>query len=83
MTESDPNQLPDPDPDSATTPPYTGHAAVDDALLGLGNLALAPLADHHDQLAKAHEVLQEALDRRDDDRSEDAGQAHPARPQSG
>ena len=49
-----------------SSPPQTGNAAVDDALLGLADLASAPLAEHHDRLAKAHEALQEALDRPDD-----------------
>jgi hypothetical protein len=31
-------------------------------LLGLADLASAPLSDHHDRLAKAHEALHETLD---------------------
>ena len=49
--------------DPADSPPQTGHAAIDDALLGLADLTSAPLSDHHDRLAKAHETLHEALDR--------------------
>ena len=60
------------DTESATNPPRTGNAAVDEALLELADLAEAPLPEHHDRLAKAHEALQEALDRGDDDRSDSA-----------
>ena len=49
-----------------TSPPATGNAVLDDALLGLADLASAPLSDHHDRLAKAHETLHEALDRPED-----------------
>lgn len=49
-----------------TSPPATGNATVDDALRGLPDLASAPLSDHHDRLAKAHEALHEALDRSED-----------------
>jgi hypothetical protein len=69
MTEPGHNQLED--PDLPSRPPQTGHPAVDDALAGLADLESAPLAEHHDRLAKAHEVLQEALDRTDEDRSDD------------
>jgi len=57
-------------PDPATSPPRTGHAAVDDALHELADLESAPLADHHDRLAKAHEALHEALDRPDNQRDD-------------
>jgi hypothetical protein len=50
------------EPDEVTTPPLTGNAAIDDALRGLADLASAPLSDHHDRLAKAHEALHETLD---------------------
>ena len=43
-------------------PPPTGDAAIDEAVLGLGELAATPLADHHDRLAQVHEVLSAALD---------------------
>ena len=43
------------EPNGVTTPPPTGNATIDDALLGLADLASAPLSDHHDRLAKAHE----------------------------
>ena len=49
------------EPDEVTTPPLTGNATIDDALLGLADLTSAPLSDHHDRLAKAHEALHEAL----------------------
>jgi hypothetical protein len=64
VTESNHNQLDG--AESATTPPQTGHPSVDDALLELSDLASTPLAEHHDRLAKAHEVLRETLDRGDD-----------------
>jgi hypothetical protein len=60
------------DADRAIEPPQTGNAAVDEALLGLAGLDSTPLADHHDRLAQAHEVLQEALDRGDEDASDSA-----------
>jgi hypothetical protein len=66
VTEPNQGQLSDLEPDQAASTPQTGHAAVDDALLGLTDLASAPLSDHHDRLAKAHEVLHEALDRPND-----------------
>jgi hypothetical protein len=56
--------------DPGTSPPLTGHAAVDEALSGLADLGSTPLADHHDRLAKAHEMLQEALDRPDNRRDD-------------
>ena len=66
MTERDDNQLDESDPTPGR--PETGDPAVDDALRGLADLDSAPLAEHHDRLAKVHEVLQEALDRTDDSR---------------
>jgi hypothetical protein len=66
VTEANRGQLDDLEPDPPASPPQTGHAAIDDALLGLADLASAPLSDHQDRLAKAHEVLHEALDRPDD-----------------
>ena len=71
MTESEPDQPKDPEPTIA--PPQTGHPGIDDALVELSELASTPLAEHHDRLAKVHEVLREALDRGEDDRSGDAG----------
>jgi hypothetical protein len=50
------------EPSEVTSPPLTGNATIDDALLGLADLASAPLSDHHDRLAKAHEALHEALE---------------------
>jgi hypothetical protein len=70
VTEEDQNQPHSPEP--LIKPPATGIAAVDDALLGLADLGSAPLGEHHDRLAKAHEVLQAALDQGDDNRSGDA-----------
>ena len=64
MTERDDAQVGD--SDSPISPPQTSNDAVDDALLGLADLASAPLAEHHDRLARAHKGLQEALDREDD-----------------
>jgi hypothetical protein len=66
VTEPNQGQLDDLEPDPATNPPQTGDAAIDDAMLGLADLTSAPLSDHHDRLAQAHEVLHEALDRPDD-----------------
>lgn len=66
----DQNQPSDTEP--AINAPQTGNAAVDDALLELADLAQVPVAEHHDRLAKAHEVLQDALDRGDGDRSDGA-----------
>ena len=65
MTEPDQGQLDDLEPDPGINPPQTGHAQIDDALRGLADLDSAPLADHHDRLAKAHEVVDEALHRPD------------------
>lgn len=46
-------------------PPRTGDAEVDAALQQLADLPQRPLAEHHDRLARVHEVLHGALDRRD------------------
>ncbi|HWI00569.1 MAG TPA: hypothetical protein VNT27_09565 [Propionibacteriaceae bacterium] len=43
-------------------PPATGDTAVDEALNGLADLDSAPVHAHHDQLARAHEALQAALE---------------------
>jgi hypothetical protein len=50
------------EPNEVASPPTTGNAPIDNALLGLADLPSAPLSDHHDRLAKAHEVLHQALD---------------------
>ncbi len=71
MTEPEHGQLDDRETDPVTSPSQTGHAAIDDALRGLADLASAPLADHHDRLANAHEVLDEAL-HRPDNQTDDA-----------
>jgi len=41
--------------------PVTGEAAVDRAVESLQGLESAPLADHHDRLARVHEDLHGAL----------------------
>lgn len=66
MTE--PNQVrpDDLEPHPVTSPPRTEHAAIDNAMLGLADLASAPLSDHHDRLATAHEALHDALQRPDE-----------------
>jgi hypothetical protein len=46
-------------------PPQTGDAEVDAALQELADLSERPLAEHHDRLARVHEVLHGALDRRE------------------
>ena len=46
-------------------PPHTGDAEVDAALQELTDLPQQPLAEHHDRLARVHEVLHGALDRGD------------------
>jgi len=53
------------DPTGVVGPPLTDDAAIDDALLGLGELEATPLTEHHDRLAQVHEVLHAALDRAD------------------
>ena len=53
------------DPTGVVGPPLTDDAAIDDALLGLGELEATPLTEHHDRLAQVHEVLHTALDRAD------------------
>ena len=73
MTERDYGQPED--ADHAIEPPQTGNPAVDDALLGVTGLDSTPLAEHHDRLAQAHEMLQEALDRGDEDASDGAASA--------
>lgn len=42
-------------------PPDTGEPVVDQALESLHGLESAPLADHHDRLARVHEDLHRAL----------------------
>jgi hypothetical protein len=66
VTERDDKQLHESDPTPSR--PDAVDPAVDHALRGLADLDSAPLAEHHDRLAKVHEVLQEALDRTDDSR---------------
>jgi hypothetical protein len=66
MTEPNQGQSDGLDSDPVTGPPHTGDAAIDDALLGLADLASAPLSDHHDRLAMAHEALHQTLERSDD-----------------
>jgi hypothetical protein len=66
VTERDDNKLNESDPTPSR--PDSGDPAVDHALRGLADLDSAPVAEHHDRLAKVHEALQEALDRTDDSR---------------
>jgi hypothetical protein len=61
------------EPNEVSILPLTGNAKIDDALRGLADLASAPLTDHHDRLAKAHEAMHEALDPSED-------QSGPAEP---
>jgi hypothetical protein len=70
VTEQNQNQPHGPEP--LIEPPRTGIAAVDDALLGLADLGSAPLAEHHDRLARAQQVLQAALDQGDDNEPDGA-----------
>ncbi len=53
------------EPTSDDGPPHTGDLEVDAALQELTDLPQQPLAGHHDRLARVHEVLHGALDRRD------------------
>jgi hypothetical protein len=66
MTEPAGERLAEADATAAAGPPLTGDAAIDDALLGLGELAATPLSEHHDRLARAHEVLHSALEREEE-----------------
>ena len=59
-------QAGDRDPAAAADPPVTDDAVIDDAMLAVGDLAAAPLPEHHDRLARAHEVLHSALEREDE-----------------
>lgn len=43
--------------------PVTGEPAVDETLAELADLAAAPLSEHHDRLARAHERLHQTLNR--------------------
>lgn len=61
---------PGPDPAGPTRPvverpPITGDAEIDQALAEVSDLDHRPLVEHHDRLARAHEVLHGALDRAD------------------
>jgi hypothetical protein len=57
----------DPEADSTPTergpgpPPETGHAEVDAATARLAELDDAPLAEHHQRLAEAHDILHDML----------------------
>ncbi len=46
-----------------TWPPTTGDAVIDQALARLSDLDAAPLSEQHERLSRAHEVLQQALNR--------------------
>ena len=54
------------DPD-LTAVPSTGNPTIDEALQGLQDLPVKPLAEHHDRLAGAHEALHVALERPGDE----------------
>lgn len=54
------------DPGLEDRPPETGDGAIDQALQELVALPETPLDEHHDRLARVHEVLHGALDRTDD-----------------
>lgn len=56
MTNTDPEQSPE-----TAGPPKTGEPEVDRALESLQGLESAPLPEHHDRLARAHEDLHRAL----------------------
>jgi hypothetical protein len=66
VIESATGQAPDGDPGNVAGPPLTDDAVIDDAMLAVGDLAAAPLPEHHDRLARAHEVLHSALEREDE-----------------
>ena len=70
MTEQSRDEFEDVEP--TIDPPQTGNPVVDDALLGLADLASAPLEEHHDRLAHVHAAFQDALDRPDEDQSHNA-----------
>ena len=50
MTEESRGEFEDVEP--TIDPPQTGNPVVDDALLGLADLASAPLEEHHDRLGR-------------------------------
>lgn len=54
------------EPNADQVGPETGDAEIDGALAQLADLGSMPLGEHHDRLARAHEVLHSALDRTDD-----------------
>jgi hypothetical protein len=54
--------VPGADPGERPDPPATGDTVVDEALRRLADLDSAPVHAHHDQLARAHEALQAALE---------------------
>ena len=66
MTESATDQVADGDAAAALEPPLTDDAAIDETMLALSELAETPLSEHHDRLARAHEVLHSALQREDE-----------------
>lgn len=50
-----------PEQDQIEPAPVTGQPEIDRATQAIEDLANRPLADHHDELARAHEVLHNAL----------------------
>ncbi len=55
------------DDESEPAVPSTADPAIDDALQSLRDLQSAPLSEHHDRLARAHETLHIALERSGDE----------------
>ena len=66
MTEPATEQVADGDAAAGLEPPLTDDAAIDETMLALGDLDATPLPEHHDRLARAHEVLHSALEREDE-----------------
>lgn len=60
MTDPQPDQ-PEQRQGAVTDLPRTGEPEVDRTLESLQGLESAPLADHHDRLARVHEELHAAL----------------------
>jgi hypothetical protein len=55
-------QLPESASEATNGPLVTGDTAIDEALARLAELDAVPLSEHHDVLARAHEVLRTALE---------------------
>jgi hypothetical protein len=50
-----------PETTTARPAPVTGEEAVDQALAELSDLDAAPLSEHHERLAHAHDALHQVL----------------------